>query len=44
MLQWIGRDLFGSEMYPPFLEGKEQGENTGEMLLTLLCFEILYLT
>lgn len=25
MLQWIGRDLSGSEMYPPFLEGDEQG-------------------
>lgn len=25
MLQWLGRDLSGSEMYPPFLEGKEQG-------------------
>lgn len=25
MLQWIGGDLSGSEMYPPFLDGSGQG-------------------
>lgn len=25
MLQWIGRDLSGNEMYPPFLEDNKRG-------------------